>query len=82
MPIGDYAMTAIARHGKKYFSIIGRDIKPPAAAGSFGAICSQFFCNIVGEAACCAACPQFMPCDFACLNSPDVCGLCLKRQED
>lgn len=75
-------MSIVYRHGRKYSSIIGKQQPVEPSKKKFDAYCGYFFCNIMDEAVCCSGCPRFMKCDFACLNSPENCGLCIGPDEE
>jgi hypothetical protein len=70
-------MSVIYKHGRRYYCTVAKDQPKDPVYVRKDALCGRFFCNIMDDAICCAGCPKFLQCDFACLNSPDKCGLCV-----
>lgn len=75
-------MSEIYKRGRRYSSIIGERQPSVPVKKRFDALCSRFFCKIVNDAACCGACPLYLSCDFACLNSAEKCGLCIGPDDE
>ena len=70
------------RHGRLYVNHIAKWAHKVEVELKRDAFCGRFWCWIVDEAACCMSCPLYLRCDFACLNSPDKCGLCIGPDEE